>query len=311
MPPSVLLNRLLSRSRFRHLQMLVKLAELGSLKRTAEDLGLTQPAVTHLLKDLEELLEMQLFYRHARGVRPTAMGAALLPAARRILDTLAHGAEMVAAQHGEAQGAVRVASITGGISGLLVRAVPAFNAIRPEIVVQVAEVDVEQLGLAVARRDADLVLRRRPSILPEGWTFSPLFEDRFVVVCRPHHPLAGRTSIQFDELQSELWLPLPVATAAQALFEDLTRSWDPPAKTCRIITRAPSLSWSLLEQTDMVSLVPHSVVRQLVEAGQYKILHLDAIYPFGSIGVMRLEDESGGAALQLADFLAEYAAASP
>ena len=50
---------------------------------------------------------------------------------------------------------------------------------------------------------------------------------------------------------------------------------------------------------------------QLVEAGQYKILHLDAIYPFGSIGVMRLEDESGGAALQLADFLAKYAAASP
>ena len=311
MLPSVLLNRLLSRSRFRHLQMLVKLAELGSLKRTAEALGLTQPAVTHLLKDLEELLETQLFYRHARGVRPTAMGAALLPSARRILDTLAHGAEMVAARHSEAQGAVRVASITGGISGLLVRALPAFNAVCPEIVVQVAEVDVEQLGLAVARRDADLVLCRRPSILPEGWTFSPLLEDRFVVVSRPDHPLAGRTSIRFDELQPELWLPLPIATAAQTLFEDLTQNWDPPAKTCRIITRSPSLSWSLLEQTDMISLVPHSVVRQLVEAGQYKILHLNAVYPFGSIGVMRLEDESGAAALQLADFLAKYAAASP
>jgi DNA-binding transcriptional LysR family regulator len=311
MLPSVLLNRLLSRSRFRHLQMLVKLAELGSLRRTAEDLGLTQPAVTHLLKDLEELLDTQLFYRHARGVRPTPMGAALLPSARRILDNLAHGAEMVAARHGEAQGAVRVAAITGGISGLLVRALPAFNAVRPDIVVQVAEVDVEQLGLAVAHRDADLVLCRQPSILPEGWTFSRLFDDSFVVVCGSHHPLAGRRSIRFDELQSQLWLPLPISTAAQALFGDLTRSWDSPARTCRIITRAASLSWSLLQQTDMVSLVPRSVVRQLVEAGQYKILHLDAVYPFGSIGVMRLEDESGSAALQLADFLAKYAAASP
>jgi hypothetical protein len=61
----------------------------------------------------------------------------------------------------------------------------------------------------------------------------------------------------------------------------------------------------------MVSLVPHSVVRQLVEVGHYKILHLDTVYPFGSIGVMRLEEESGSAALQLADFLAKYAAASP
>jgi DNA-binding transcriptional LysR family regulator len=311
MLPSVLLSRLLSRSRFRHLQMLVKLAELGSLKRTAQELGLTQPAVTHLLRDLEELLETQLFYRHARGVRPTAMGAALLPSARRILDTLAHGAEMVAARQGEAQGAVRVASITGGISGLLVRALPAFNAARPDIVVQVAEVDVEQMGLAVARRDADLVLCRCPSILPEGWTFSPLFEDRFVVVSGSHHPMAERTRLRFDDLQSELWLPLPISTASQTLFEELTRRWDPPAKTCRIITRAASLSWSLLETTNMVSLVPHSVVRQLVEAGHYKILDLHADFPFGTIGVMRLEDETGSAALQLADFLAKYAAASP
>jgi DNA-binding transcriptional LysR family regulator len=311
MPPSVLLNRLLSRSRLRHLQMLVKLAELGSLKRTADDLGLTQPAVTHLLKDLEGLLETQLFYRHARGVRPTAMGAALLPSARRILDHLAHGAEMVAARHGEAQGAVRVASITGGISGLLVRALPAFNAERPDIVVQVAEVDVEQLGLAVAHREADLVLCREPAILPEGWTFRPLFDDSFVVVCGSHHPLARRRSLRFDELRSQLWLPLPISTAAQALFEELTRNWHPAAKTCRIITRAASLSWSLLAQSEMVSLVPHSVVRQLVEAGHYKVLPLKDAYPFGSIGVMRLEDESGSAALQLADFLARYAAAQP
>jgi DNA-binding transcriptional LysR family regulator len=311
MLPSVLLNRLLSRSRFRHLQMLVKLAELGSLKRTAEDLGLTQPAVTHLLKDLEALLETELFYRHARGVRLTAMGTALLPSARRILDTLAHGAEMVAARHEEANGAVRIASITGGISGLLVRALPAFYATRPDIVVQVAEVDVEQLGLVVARRDADLVLCRSSSIVPEGWTFSPLLDDRFVVVCGSHHPLARRRSIRFDELQSELWLPLPISTAAQSLFETLTRDWDPPAKTCRIITRAPALSWSLLERSSMVSLVPYSVVRQLLEAGQYKVLRLDGVYPFGSIGVMRLEDESGSAALQLADFLSRFAAESP
>jgi DNA-binding transcriptional LysR family regulator len=307
---SVLLNRLLSRSRFRHLQMLVKLAELGSLKRTAEELGMTQPAVTHLLKDLEELLDTQLFYRHARGVRLTAIGAALLPSARRILDNLARGAELVAARQGEARGAVRVASITGAISGLLVRALPAFNAIHPDIVVQVAEVDVEQLGLTIAHRDADLVLCRQPSVLPEGWSFSPLFEDHFVVVCGSRHPLAARSNIRFDELQSELWLPLPVSTAAQSLFEELTRSWETLPKSCRIITRVASLSWALLEQTDMVSLVPHSVVRQLVEAGRYKILDLNASFPFGSIGVMCLEDEAGVAALQLADFLAQYAAAS-
>lgn len=58
---TVLTNRLMARARFRHLQALVRLCELGSLQRTAAAMGITQPAVTHLLADLESLLEISLF----------------------------------------------------------------------------------------------------------------------------------------------------------------------------------------------------------------------------------------------------------
>ena len=81
---SVLLNRLQARARLRHLQVLVRVAELRNLRRSAEALGLSQPAVTQLLADLERLVELPLFERHARGVRHTPAGAQLVPLARRM-----------------------------------------------------------------------------------------------------------------------------------------------------------------------------------------------------------------------------------
>ena len=80
-PASVLFNRLLARGRFRHVQVLAQLAELGSVRRTAEKVGMTQPGVTQILADLETLVGTPLFHRYARGVRPTAACADLLPLA--------------------------------------------------------------------------------------------------------------------------------------------------------------------------------------------------------------------------------------
>ena len=81
----VLLNRLMAKARFRHFEVLVRLSELGSVKRTAESIGMTQPGVTQLLADLEDLLEVKLFHRHARGVMPTQACQDLLPMARQCL----------------------------------------------------------------------------------------------------------------------------------------------------------------------------------------------------------------------------------
>ena len=92
----VLLNRLTAKARFRHFEVLVRLNELGSIKRTAESIGMTQPGVTQILADLEHLLEVTLFHRHARGVLPTQACQDLLPMARQCLLGLSASAEAIA-----------------------------------------------------------------------------------------------------------------------------------------------------------------------------------------------------------------------
>jgi DNA-binding transcriptional LysR family regulator len=143
---SALLNRLLARGKFRHLQVLLQLAELGSVQRTADAIGMTQSSVTQTLAYLENLLEVKLFERHARGVRPTA--------------------------------------------ACLVDALPEFSARAPAIQVQLREAEGEDQLLAIARGEVDLVACRRPPVVPEGWEFHPVREDRFAIVCRVDNPLA-------------------------------------------------------------------------------------------------------------------------
>jgi DNA-binding transcriptional LysR family regulator len=130
---SVLMNRLQAKARMRHLQVLVTLGELRSLKKTAESIGLSQPAVTQLLADLESLLEVKLFDRFSRGTQPTRAGRELIPVAQRILEALAHGSEAISALRRQGEGSVRIAAIAGAISGLLSRAIPEFTLAHPSI----------------------------------------------------------------------------------------------------------------------------------------------------------------------------------
>lgn len=79
---TVLLKRLLARARLRHLQVLVLVAELASFRKAGQAIGMTQPAVSQVVADIEALLGVELFQRHARGARPTAICRELLPTAR-------------------------------------------------------------------------------------------------------------------------------------------------------------------------------------------------------------------------------------
>ena len=91
-----LLTRLTTRARLRHMQALVMLDDLRSMSRAAMAMGMTQPAMTQLVSELEQLLETTLFLRHSRGVDPTPAAQDLLPVARRILTATEEGAERIA-----------------------------------------------------------------------------------------------------------------------------------------------------------------------------------------------------------------------
>ncbi len=311
MDPSapVLLNRLLARARFRHLQALVKLAELGSVRRAAQAIGLTQPAVTQLLADLEQLLGVPLFHRHARGVLPTAVCRDLLPLARQSLGGLGAAAEVVVQRAASGRGLVRIWASIAAIHGLLVRALPAFNRQHPGIQLQLRECDVDEQFMGIGRGEVELALCRSAPVVPEGWQFQPLMEDVFIVACAPGHRLARRRKLPWRALVDETWLMSPVDSAARRELDTLFAPLGVAPRVSPLITRVSTMTLAMLQQQpELLTLVPASVFRPFEDTGQLVRLRLAAALPFAPLGMVLPVRDVPPATQALAQFLAGYAA---
>src|SRR5260370_41586925 len=102
------------RLRLRHLQVLLSLARTGNLSQSAIALNTTQPALSKWLKELEEDVGLPLFERHARGLRPTSNGEALIEHARRIEAHLDTARDDMQALRGGGSGLVPIR--TAGVS---------------------------------------------------------------------------------------------------------------------------------------------------------------------------------------------------
>lgn len=301
---TVLMNRLQAKAKLRHLQVLVMLGELHSVKKTAESIGLSQPAVSQLLADLESLLDVALFDRLARGVQPTPAGRELIPIAARILETMAQGTEALTALKLQGKGSVRIAAIAGAISGFLSQAIPAFSLAHPHIQLHVMETGSKEWALLLARGDIDLAVCREPRTPPQGCRFWPLMPDRFVIACGPQHPLLRRKALNWPDLFRRTWLPPPVGTSARTVFDQLMNEHEVQAPLSSVVTRVSSLTWAMLKQQHLLTLVPFGVVRQWVDAGELAVMEPPAPLPFTPVGLVMPQEGLSSAAQTFADFVA-------
>ena len=305
---SALLNRLLARGKFRHVQVLLLLAELGSVQRPADAIGMTQSSITQTLAYLEELLEARLFERHARGVRPTPACMDLLPVARQLMQGIANSAEVITARQNEGEGVARIFGSAAAIHGLLLKALPAFSDRHPGIQVHLGEAEGEDQLLTIARGEVDFAVCRRPAVIPEGWEFHPLVQDQFAIVCRADHRLARARSPTWANLAQETWLLLPAGVAARRVFDGLSTKFPHPPKTYPVVTRAIALVWWLLRERELLALLPLNLVRPLIDSGALTQLRIGDAVRIEPIGLLQPQAGMGSAAARLSDFLRQYVA---
>lgn len=265
---SVFFQRLLARGKFRHVQVLLRLAELGSVQRTAEAIGMTQSAVTQTLAYLERLLEIPLFERHARGVRPTPACQDLLPVARTLMLCLGDGADALAARAQAGQGQVRVAASAAALNGLLLQALPAFTDRHPGITVVLRDAEGEDQLLLATKGEVDVLACRRPAVVPEGWRFQPLRDDRFAILAAPSHPLAGAHDVPWPTLARQTWMLSPAGSAARMRFDALMQAVTPMPRRHDLVTRSLTMTWWMLRHRPVLGFVPLSLARQLLDAGE-------------------------------------------
>ena len=271
--PSVLFNRLLGRVRLKHLQLAIAIADLQSLHRAASAIGLSQPAATHALAELESALGGPLFERHSKGMRLTSLGDAVLPLLRASLVPLQAAAGNAALmQQGAASPLIRIGSIAAGIHGVLTQAIPAYSALHPDAAIDVHEVTIDNLLESIQEGSLDLAICREPTPLPQGFEFHAALQDEFVIACRPEHPLAQQAAVTGAELLSQRWLAPPLTGLGPQQVDTLFDELGGVPDLCRVSSRSTEIIYAMLADSDMLVCVPASLVRPLVRRRELAVL---------------------------------------
>ena len=207
----------------RHLRTLVALRDTGSLVEAAERVCLTQSALSHQLKDLEERLGALLFLRKSRPVRFTPAGRRLLQLADRVLPEL-QAAERDLARLGDGRaGRLFMAIECHSCFDWLLPAIERFRDDWPEVELDLTGAFGFAPLPALVRGDLDLVITSDPLELPRV-RYVPLFRYEAVLVVAPDHPLARREFVLPEDLAEEVLITYPVE---RDRLDVLTRFLDP------------------------------------------------------------------------------------
>ena len=309
-PSEQVLTRLLMKGRLRQFQMVIAVADLGNTHEAARTLAVSQPAVTKVVLDLEEMLGLPLFERHARGMRPTPMGREILLFLRRIVATTGQFAETVAAHHSTESLVVRIGAVAAGLNGVLARQLPVFAAANPQIVIRVDEIDGRQIGTILAEGEFDVIICRRQPNLPRPWQFTPLFWDEHAIIAAPDHRLAGRRDLGIDDLADQLWMTPTVGVPSLPLFHDLMQRCRNPSY-CQIATREPVIIRETLRMRHALAIVPVSTFQSDLTTGTLVPIDFALNSPNAPVGMIVCHQTVGAGAAALIRHLENNAAPEP
>ncbi|QDV38918.1 LysR family transcriptional regulator [Tautonia plasticadhaerens] len=183
------------------LRTFLKIAELGSFTRAAEEAGVSQPALSQQVARLEHELGRPVFDRSGRSVRLTEAGRLLLPRASRIV-ALADDTTRELLDDGRV-GRVVVAAIPTIAPFLLPPVLRSYRIDHPGASVQVDEEVTEALLRRCQRGELDVGVLALPADAPPGLAVEPLFDEELVLALPVGHPLAGLDAVPLDAVRAE------------------------------------------------------------------------------------------------------------
>jgi DNA-binding transcriptional LysR family regulator len=276
-----------TRIKTRQMVLLAHLDRERSLLHAAEAAGMSQPAASKLLRELEEALGVPLFERHARGVEPTGYGDILVRRAHAVLSEI-RGAqdEVQALQRGERY-RVAIGSVMSPGTDLLPNALALLEQRHPQMVVRVEMDTSRPLVAKLLEGRLDIVIGR--ILDPDnshGLAFEALAEEPHSLIARAGHPLSRRRRLGVEDLVDFTWVLPPhesiLRERLNAMF--LQRGLRLPARV--VETSSVPMITNLLRRSDMLVALPEDVVRPYCDAGMLRVLPIELNVRMDAFGII-------------------------
>jgi DNA-binding transcriptional LysR family regulator len=271
------------RLKLRDLHVFSTVVERGSMAKAARQLGVSQPAVSEVIADLEHALGVRLVDRSARGVEPTIYGDALLRRSVTVFDELKQGIRDIEFLSDPTIGEVRVACMEALWFTLLPDIILRFSNLYPRVKVHADLTGHSREFSGLRERKYDCMLERVPAFAFDKYVTDDLnveflFDETVVVAAGAHTKWARRRKIDLAELIQEAWATGGSDTWHGTLFEEIFRARRLRAPEPRVETLSITLRARLVAAGPYLALFLPSVVRQLV-ADHYAVVALPVDLP--------------------------------
>jgi DNA-binding transcriptional LysR family regulator len=203
------------------LEAFAEVARLASVSRAAEELHVTQPALTARLRSLETDVGAALFVRSRRGMALTDAGRALLPYAQRAIVQVLEGRRALEQLREGKTGELLIGAAPAVSTYLLPRVLRSFQGTHPGVRIGVRTGHTEEVLAMVLRREVDVGVGR-PVRHAEAMLI-PVFDDELILVAAADHPFARRVQVRVRELAEERLILFDRASSYYELTSSLVR----------------------------------------------------------------------------------------
>lgn len=288
------------RLRVRHLALVQRLSELGSMRKAAESLNVTQPAASAMLKEVESQLGITLFARGRTGVTPTDEARALLPRIRIVLNEVDALAEDLRAPMGH-RPLVRLGTVPHAHLGVL-QGLAAYCAGVGRFRLRVQEGPSPVLLELLLAGELDALVGRLPAAsgsgaFPAAIRHHKLYEEPMCIACGVNHPLANGSKVALADLAACGWVLPSQESLSRRALEDAFLLGGRTAPTPLIEVSSFVYGLAMAACSDLLTVAPRTAVHAQERLGLVRTLKTSLRLKPTAIYWMRRRSSDGDAVL--------------
>ncbi|MCX7624038.1 MAG: LysR family transcriptional regulator [Thermomicrobium sp.] len=254
----------------RQLQVFRAVARHRSFSRAAEELVISQPAVSAQIKSLEQVLNVPLFQRTGRGVELTEAGRQLLPYAERMLDLLEEALTAVHELRAAQRGRVRVAASTTAGIYVVPKALGAFHRAYPGVELSLDVLNRYAVQQRLLAGDADLAIMGLIED-PQDLEIAQFLPNELVVIASPRHPLARRHRIPLEEIAREPFLVREIGSGTRSDTERIFAEAGFPLRVAMELRSNGAIKQAVAADLG-VAVMPRDAIGLELETGRLVVL---------------------------------------
>lgn len=251
----------------------LSVAESLSFAQAANQLHLSQPALSLAIKGLEEALGGKLLTRTTRTIALTPEGDALVPIAKRLLAQWQDAEDEMKQRFALQLGKISIAAMPSFAGSLLPKAIQQYHQRFPNIQVAIDDVLSDIVVERVANNSVELGVTFEPQH-SEGLTFYPLYNDEFIAILPKQHPLASQQEVTWTTLLQHNFITLQRPSSVRKMIEntlkdaniDLTVAFDAHQLTTVIRMVSEGMGVAVVPATCRQQIREQSVVERAISS---------------------------------------------